>query len=66
MLTYTTRWSHPPGNAVVPSPWQATAATRGIGNATTSFARHSTRPAAVVPTIDDREGLPASGQCRLW
>jgi hypothetical protein len=24
MLTYTTRWSHPPGNAVVPSPWQAT------------------------------------------
>jgi len=25
MLTHTTRWSHPPGNAVVPSPWQATA-----------------------------------------
>ena len=24
MLTHTTRWSHPPGNAVVPSPWQAT------------------------------------------
>jgi hypothetical protein len=25
MLTPTTRWSHPPGKAVVPSPWQATA-----------------------------------------
>ena len=24
MLTHTIRWSHPPGNAVVPSPWQAT------------------------------------------
>ena len=24
MLSNTTRWSHPPGNAVVPSPWQAT------------------------------------------
>lgn len=24
MLTHTTKWSHPPGNAVVPSPWQAT------------------------------------------
>ena len=24
MLTHTTRWSHPPGNAVVPSGWQAT------------------------------------------
>ena len=23
MLTHTTRWSHPPGNAVVPSRWQA-------------------------------------------
>lgn len=26
MLTHTTRWSHPPGNAVVPSGWQATGA----------------------------------------
>jgi hypothetical protein len=25
MLTHTTRWSHAPGNAVVPSRWQATA-----------------------------------------
>ena len=24
MLTNTTRWSHPPDNQVVPSPWQAT------------------------------------------
>lgn len=24
MLTHTTRWSHPPGNPVVPSRWQAT------------------------------------------
>ena len=24
MLTHTTRWSHPAGNAVVPSRWQAT------------------------------------------
>ncbi len=24
MLTHTPRWSHPPGNAVVPSRWQAT------------------------------------------
>jgi len=24
MLIRTTRWSHPPGNTVVPSPWQAT------------------------------------------
>jgi hypothetical protein len=24
MLTYTSRWSHARGNAVVPSPWQAT------------------------------------------
>ena len=23
MLTHTPRWSHPPGNEVVPSPWQA-------------------------------------------
>ena len=28
MLTHTTRWSHPPGNAVVPSPWQATVRVR--------------------------------------
>ena len=25
MLTHTTRWSHPPSNAVVPCEWQATA-----------------------------------------
>jgi len=25
MLSNTTRWSHPPDNQVVPSPWQATA-----------------------------------------
>jgi hypothetical protein len=25
MLTHTPRWSHPPGNTVVPSRWQATA-----------------------------------------
>ena len=24
MLTHTSRWSHAPGNAVVPSHWQAT------------------------------------------
>jgi excisionase family DNA binding protein len=24
MLTHTTRWSHAPGQGVVPSPWQAT------------------------------------------
>ena len=24
MLTHISRWSHAPGNAVVPSPWQAT------------------------------------------
>ena len=24
MLTHTTRWSHPPGNPVVPSGWRAT------------------------------------------
>ena len=24
MLTHTSRWSHPPGNTVVPSGWQAT------------------------------------------
>ena len=24
MINHTPRWSHPPGNAVVPSPWQAT------------------------------------------
>ena len=24
MLSNTTRWSHPPDNQVVPSPWQAT------------------------------------------
>ena len=26
MLTHTSRWSHPPGNQVVPSRWQATVA----------------------------------------
>ena len=24
MITHSSRWSHPPGNTVVPSPWQAT------------------------------------------
>lgn len=26
MITHTIRWSHPPGNTVVPSRWQATPA----------------------------------------
>jgi len=30
MLTHTPRWSHPPGNAVVPSRWQATLGSRGL------------------------------------
>jgi hypothetical protein len=30
MLTHTPRWSHAPGNRVVPSRWQATSSTRPL------------------------------------
>ena len=43
MLTHTTRWSHPPGNAVVPSPWQATPDRRAKGGRVSPVALSSRR-----------------------
>ena len=37
MLTHTTRWSHPPGNPVVPSGWQATVSPRTLAIAQRVF-----------------------------
>ena len=51
MLTHTTRWSHPPGNAVVPSGWQAT---------------RPARTAALDLALKHALAHPAWGHRKIW
>ena len=51
ILNNAPRWSHPPGNQVVPSPWQATLLTVAVGNPLLGWATGS---------------LPVSFRCCRW